>query len=506
MRNWSLNLLSKISRIQVIRQAYKSTMSSTKRIAVCQMTSGADKQANLNVVSKIISDAAKENVEMLFFPEACDFICENKQDVFNNAEPIKGGFTVGKYRELAATHKVWLSMGGIHEKDEKNPSKTYNTHLIIDNNGAIVQTYRKLHLFDVEIPEKNVRMKESDVSMSGNHIVSPVDTPVGKLGLAICYDLRFPELSTSLSIMKAEILSYPSAFTQVTGEAHWHVLLRARAIENQCYVIAAAQSGAHNAKRKSYGHALCVDPWGRILVDCELQSPCYKVAEISREKLTDVRRNMPVFQHRRPDVYSLYTLSLRKDLLPEHEDASSSPVTKEVQSAPPEVEQGCSNEPTNEFGHVRIRESCIFYKSKLSYAFVNLSRCVIPGHVLIAPIRRAERNSDLTEDEAQDFYKTIRLVQRLMESVHRANSCTVTIQDGPDAGQTVKHLHCHIMPRKKGDFIENDLIYLELAKHDQFKSGHPSKPARTREEMESEAALLKKEMEILLEKEKKWSV
>lgn len=124
--------------------------------------------------------------------------------------------------------------------------------------------------------------------------------------------------------------------------------------------------------------------------------------------------------------------------------------------------------------------------------------CVNPGHVLVAPIREAVRNQDLTDEEAEDFFKTIRLVQKLMETVHETNSSTVTIQDGVDAGQTVKHLHCHIMPRRKGDFIENDLIYLELAKHDQFKSGHPSKPPRTIEEMETEAALLKKEINKML--------
>ncbi|XP_075988894.1 ntrilase and fragile histidine triad fusion protein NitFhit isoform X2 [Anticarsia gemmatalis] len=466
----------------------------SRKIAVCQMTSVADKQANMTVVSQLISDAAKEDVKMLFFPEACDYICDNKKDTLESAEPIIGGATVAKYRELAAKHDVWLSMGGIHEKDPENSSKTYNTHIIIDNKGTIVQTYRKLHLFDVEIPERNIRLKESDYSMAGNHIVTPVDTDIGKVGLAICYDMRFPELSTALSILKAEVLTYPSAFTQATGAAHWHVLLRSRAIENQCYVIAAAQSGAHNAKRKSYGHALCVDPWGEVLTDCGEVSPCYKIAEINLDKLKDVRRNMPVFEHRRPNVYSLYNLSLRKALLPEHGSPPAGTGSPHSTTSP---QAG----PAHVFGHVSVSDSCVFYKSALTYAFVNL-RCVIPGHVLVAPLRLAERNSDLTDEEAQDFYKTVRLVQKLMEKVHNTNSCTVTIQDGPDAGQTVKHLHCHIMPRKKGDFIENDLIYLELAKHDQFKAGHPSKPPRSQQEMEEEAATLRKEMAILLEEDK----
>ncbi|KAL0858797.1 hypothetical protein ABMA27_011262 [Loxostege sticticalis] len=491
MRLWNLTLLtSKVYRRYFIRQASQKAKMSSKKIAVCQMTSIADKAQNLQVVGKLVDDAAKDGAQMIFFPEACDYICDNKNDIVKLAEPVLGGKIVGKYRELAAKHRVWLSMGGVHEKDESSPDKMFNTHIIIDSKGEIVQTYRKLHLFDVEIPEKNVRLKESDFSHPGAHVVTPVETPVGRIGMSICYDMRFPELSTALTTMGAEVLTYPSAFTKVTGAAHWHILLRSRAIENQTYVIAAAQTGQHNAKRQSYGHALCVDPWGEVLADCGEDAPGYKIAEISMEKLADVRRNMPVFQHRRRDIYSLYTLGLRKSLLPVHAPRTSRP------NSPVQTVSG----PTHVFGHVRIPDSCVFYKSKLSYAFVNL-RCVIPGHVLVAPLRHAERNKDLTPEEADDFYRTIILVQKLMEKVHNTQSCTVTVQDGPDAGQTVKHLHCHVMPRKKGDFIDNDLIYLELSKHDQLKSGHPAKPARTLDEMQAEADFLKKELQKMLKED-----
>ncbi|XP_069356653.1 nitrilase and fragile histidine triad fusion protein NitFhit isoform X2 [Maniola hyperantus] len=480
----TVSLLKRIISTDTTRQF--STMA--KRIAVCQMTSVADKAANMSVVSQLVSDAAKEDVQMIFFPEACDFICDNKQDTLKSAESILNGNTVKIYRELAVQHNVWMSMGGLHEKNENDPKKLFNTHILINNKGEIVQTYRKLHLFDVEIPEKNVRLKESDFCTPGSSVVAPVDTPVGKIGLAICYDMRFPELSTSLSFMRADILTFPSAFTYATGLAHWHIILKARAIENQCYVIAAAQTGNHNAKRRSFGHALCVDPWGEVLADCGDSAPCYKIAEINGDKIADVRRNMPVFQHRRPDVYSLYTLSVRNQMLPEH-----SGEVKKSKETPPENQTPAPTGEMYVFGHNRVPESCVFFKSELTYAFVNL-RCVIPGHVLIAPLRLVERNKDLTDAEAEDFYKTIILIQNLMETVHQAQSCTVTIQDGPDAGQTVKHLHCHIMPRKKGDFIENDLIYLELAKHDHVKSGHPSKPARSLQEMEEEAAMLREEL------------
>ncbi|XP_072948496.1 nitrilase and fragile histidine triad fusion protein NitFhit isoform X2 [Epargyreus clarus] len=487
MRRLSTPFLRNLLNFCVIKQqriSIHTTMATSdkSRIAVCQMTSVADKATNLSVVSQLVKDASKEDVQMMFFPEACDFICDNIKDTLKSAEPLLTGETVKAYRQLAKDYNVWLSMGGLHEKNEEDPSKLFNTHVIISNKGEIVQTYRKLHLFDVEIPEKKIRLKESDFCNPGSHIVTPVESPVGNIGLGICYDLRFPELSTSLSILNAQILTYPSAFTYTTGEAHWHVLLRSRAIENQCYVIAAAQVGNHNAKRRSYGHAVCIDPWGSVLVDCGEASPMYMVAELVPARLGDVRRNMPVFQHRRPQVYSLYTLSLRKDLLPEHSESQEDVATTADTKCPSEGRI---------FGHVRIPESCVFYTSELTYAFVNL-RCVTPGHVLVAPIRLAERNKDLTAEEANDFYRTIRLVQMLMERVHQTESCTVTIQDGPDAGQT--HLHCHIMPRKRGDFIQNDLIYLELAKHDQFSSSHPGKPPRSLTEMETEAAMLRQEL------------
>ncbi|XP_013143768.1 PREDICTED: nitrilase and fragile histidine triad fusion protein NitFhit isoform X1 [Papilio polytes] len=486
--------ISRLLSIKFVRQL--SSKMSSKRVAVCQMTSVADKAANLQVVSKLISDASKENVQMLFFPEACDYLCDSKKQTLDFSETLLNGNTVKSYKELAAKHNVWLSMGGVHERDERNPTKMFNTHIIIDNKGEIVQTYRKLHLFDVEIPEKNVRLKESDFTSPGSHVVTPVDSPVGRIGLEICYDMRFPELSTTLGSMRADILTFPSAFTYVTGKAHWHLLLRARAIENQCYVIAAAQTGQHNTKRRSYGHALCVDPWGEVLADCEEEGPCYKVAEIKSERLADVRRNMPVFQHRRSDVYSLYTLSLRNKLLAEHSLPTLTPTTAN------QTESAENSEPMYVFGQAKVPESCVFYKTNWTYAFVNL-RCVIPGHVLIAPIRLAERNRDLNEEEAADFFKTIRLVQKLMEKVHNVNSSTVTIQDGPEAGQTIKHVHCHILPRKKGDFIDNDLIYLELAKHDKVSPTQPRKPARSLQEMREEAAMLRKELDIMTQESEK---
>lgn len=161
-------------------------------------------------------------------------------------------------------------------------------------------------MFDIEIPNGPC-IKESQGTIPGDHIISPVNTPVGKLGLCICYDVRFPEQSTLLRRLGAELISYPSAFTMKTGSAHWEVLLKARAIETQTFVIAAAQVGNHNSKRTSYGHSLVIDPWGNILAACEEKENHTANALIDLEFLKSIRIQMPIEDHKRHDVYSLDT-------------------------------------------------------------------------------------------------------------------------------------------------------------------------------------------------------
>ncbi|NWI16400.1 NIT1 amidase, partial [Crypturellus soui] len=173
--------------------------------------------------------------------------------------------------------------------------------------GRRAAAYRKTHLCDVEL-EGRVSMRESSFTNAGAEIVPPVSTPAGKLGLAICYDLRFPELSQALRRAGADILTFPSAFTTTTGSAHWEVLLRARAIESQCYVVAAAQTGRHHEQRASYGHSLVVDPWGAVVAQCS-DGPGLCFAEIDLELVQRVRREMPVQSHRRPDLYGTVATS-----------------------------------------------------------------------------------------------------------------------------------------------------------------------------------------------------
>lgn len=227
-------------------------------MAVCQHTSKENKDDNYREFERQITDASRAGCKLAFLPECFDFVCDNKQQAYEQAESIDGPL-VGKYRKLAADFKIWLFLGGMHEKRAENPpGKVSNAHIVIDGQGEIVRVYRKMHLFNLDVP--GTRLLESNYTVSGDRVEPLVSTPAGKVGLGICYDLRFPEFAISMAKAGATILTYPSSFTVKTGLAHWEPLIRTRAIENQCYVIAAAQTGIQSAKRSAYGHAMIVDP------------------------------------------------------------------------------------------------------------------------------------------------------------------------------------------------------------------------------------------------------
>ncbi|XP_071315144.1 deaminated glutathione amidase [Trachinotus anak] len=268
--------------------------------AVCQVTATPDKEANFSACKQLVEDATGQGACMVFLPEGFDYIGSSREETLSLSESLTGD-TISRYTQLARKLQVWLSLGGFHERGHEweTDRRIYNSHIIINDKGEIVSVYRKSHLFDVELPEKGVSLKESAFTIPGPSLVSPVQTPIGKIGLGICYDLRFPELSLALQRHGAEILTYPSAFTVATGAAHWEVLLRARAIETQCFVVAAAQVGRHHEKRSSYGHALVVDPWGEVLGDCGGDNPGMVLVEINLGKVSSTRRNMPIQQHRR---------------------------------------------------------------------------------------------------------------------------------------------------------------------------------------------------------------
>nr|XP_046235815.1 deaminated glutathione amidase [Scatophagus argus] len=283
-----------------IKQQNRMSTSCHPVAAVCQMTATQDKEANFSTCKRLVEEAKERGASMVFLPEAFDYIGSSQEETLSLSESLTGD-TISQYTQLARKSEVWLSLGGFHERghDWESDRRIYNTHVIINDKGDIISVYRKSHLFDVELPGKGVSLKESAFTIPGPSLVSPVQTPIGKVGLGICYDLRFPDLSLALQRHEAEILTYPSAFTVATGAAHWEVLLRARAIETQCFVLAAAQVGQHHAKRSSYGHALAVDPWGEVLGDCGGEKPGMVLVEIDLEKVRSTRRNMPVRQHRR---------------------------------------------------------------------------------------------------------------------------------------------------------------------------------------------------------------
>ncbi|XP_026792884.3 deaminated glutathione amidase [Pangasianodon hypophthalmus] len=286
-------------RLEVVRSQHRMT-SSHPVAAVCQMTSTPDKEANFTTCKRLIEQAKEGGASMIFLPEGFDYIGSSREETLQLSESLQGDIMT-RYSQLARKLKVWLSLGGFHERghDWENDRRIYNSHVIVNCQGQVVSVYRKGHLFDVELTGKGVSLKESVFTIPGPSLVPPVQTPVGKVGLGICYDLRFPEMSSALQRHGAEILTYPSAFTVATGTAHWEVLLRARAIETQCYVLAAAQVGAHHAKRSSYGHALAVDPWGVVMADCGGTDVGVAMVEIDMHRLQDTRRDMPVQQHRR---------------------------------------------------------------------------------------------------------------------------------------------------------------------------------------------------------------
>ncbi|XP_056431938.1 deaminated glutathione amidase isoform X2 [Gadus chalcogrammus] len=286
----------------------QNRMSSTSNpvAAVCQMTSTPNKEANFSVGKRLVEAAREGGASMVFLPEAFDYIGSSRDETLALAESLTGD-TISRYTQLASKMNVWLSLGGFHERghDWENDRRIYNSHVIINDQGSLAAVYRKSHLFDVELPGRGVSLKESAFTIPGPALAPPVQTPIGKVGLGICYDLRFPELSLALQRQGADILTYPSAFTVATGAAHWEVLLRARAVETQCYVLAAAQVGRHHTTRASWGHALAVDPWGAVVGDCgggEKEGSGnggMVLVEVDLEKVRETRRNMPVQEHRR---------------------------------------------------------------------------------------------------------------------------------------------------------------------------------------------------------------
>ena len=262
-------------------------------VAAVQMTSTADRGRNLDTALRLIGEAADLGAELVGLPENFAFMGRD-EDRIEGAEAIEGP-TISALRDVARRRGVHVLAGSIAEKVDA-PGKTANTSVLVGDDGAVVASYRKIHLFDVAIPD-GARYAESETVLPGDRaVVAP--TALGRIGLTVCYDLRFPELYRQLSSLGAELLCIPAAFTLYTGKDHWEVLIRARAIENLAYVLAPAQYGRHSANRVTFGNAMVVDPWGGVLARCaDGEGVC--VAPFRRERLEQVRRELPALGHRR---------------------------------------------------------------------------------------------------------------------------------------------------------------------------------------------------------------
>ncbi|KAL2914778.1 Carbon-nitrogen hydrolase [Polyrhizophydium stewartii] len=271
-------------------------------VGVAQLCSTPHVAENLAKAVRLVASAASKGCKAVFLPEATDYIAVDKEQAVTLAQPIDGPFVTG-LRQAARQHGIFVSVG-VHESTPADPQRLFNSHVLISSDGLLAGVYRKLHLFDVNITNGPTLM-ESSSTIPGSQLVPPVATPFGAVGLATCYDMRFPEMSTLLRRLGSQIITYPSAFTIKTGVAHWEAILRCRAIETQCYVVAAAQVGQHTEKRASYGHAMIVDPWGKIVAACGENKEDVQVAEIDLDYLEAIRRDMPVESHRRHDVYTL---------------------------------------------------------------------------------------------------------------------------------------------------------------------------------------------------------
>jgi predicted amidohydrolase len=263
--------------------------------AALQMTSRPDLEKNLLEAEELIELAVRRGAELIGLPENFAFLG-------NEASKIEQAAVIAETAEkfiktMAQRFQVTLLAGGFPVPGADDPRKVYNTALLVSPNGEELSRYHKAHLFDVNLPDGNT-YQESSTVMSGRAYPPVVDLDkLGKLGLSICYDVRFPELYRYLSDQGADVLFVPAAFTAYTGKDHWQILLQARAIENTCYVIAPAQTGCHYERRYTHGHAMIIDPWGVILSDAG-ERPGMAIAEIHPQRLAQVRQQMPSLQHR----------------------------------------------------------------------------------------------------------------------------------------------------------------------------------------------------------------
>lgn len=267
------------------------------RAALFQMTSGIDPAANAAAIVEMIARAKGEGADMLFTPEMAGYLDRDRARAAATLRCQADDGVLAAVRDAAAREGLWVHIGSLPLKDERADGRWANRSFLIDDTGAIRATYDKIHLFDVDLATGE-SWCESSAYGPGEQVVA-ADTPWGRMGFSICYDMRFPDLYRALTNAGATILLAPAAFTVPTGQAHWHVLLRARAIEAGCFLIATAQVGNHADGRTTYGHSLVVDPWGDVLLDMG-ETAGLALVDLDLSRIDAVRGRVPAIANRRP--------------------------------------------------------------------------------------------------------------------------------------------------------------------------------------------------------------
>jgi nitrilase len=266
------------------------------RVAAIQMNSGVDVTRNLHVADCLLGDAAADNCTLAVLPENFALMPEKSRDKARHAEVPGDGPIQSFLAEAAARHNLWIIAGSMPLKSPE-AERVFGACPVYDADGTLLAIYRKIHLFDVKLPDCEESYQESWSMYPGDDVVA-VDTPAGRAGLTICYDLRFPELFRRLVEGGATLFTVPAAFTRTTGEAHWQTLLRARAIENLAYVIAPGQYGEHADDRQTYGHTMIIDPWGKVLAE-QAAGDCHVAADIDPDLPARLRAEFPALTNRR---------------------------------------------------------------------------------------------------------------------------------------------------------------------------------------------------------------
>lgn len=266
------------------------------RVAAIQMNSGADVAANLAQADRLLGNAAADGCAFAVLPENFALMPLRGRDKAQHAEQAGAGPIQAFLGDAARRHKLWI-VGGSIPLASPESERVFGASVVFDNHGENRAIYRKIHLFDVDIPDSEQSYRESHSMFPGDEALV-VETPVGTLGLTICYDIRFPELYRQLLDSGASLFSVPAAFTVLTGKAHWHTLLRSRAIENLAYVIAAGQYGDHPDGRSTFGHSLIIDPWGQILAELP-EGDGHAAADIDTAKQLKLRTEFPALNNRR---------------------------------------------------------------------------------------------------------------------------------------------------------------------------------------------------------------